>query len=92
MEDDAYGELHSREPPPSSPFSLAGEKERQGIVHVSIFSKSLAPGLRLGSLSASLEFSCHVVVVKQSSGTHDDKLSQLVGVPLPEHSSLEPAA
>ena len=91
MEDDAYGELYFGEPPPPSLFALADEGERQWIIHVSSFSKSLAPGLRLAWLSAPPELLSHVVVVKQLSDTHAATLSQLVAFHYLNAGSLEPA-
>ncbi|HDQ73254.1 MAG TPA: PLP-dependent aminotransferase family protein [Chloroflexi bacterium] len=52
LEDDAYHELWYDEPPPSSLYELAPAGP---IVRLASFSKVLAPGLRLGWLSASPE-------------------------------------
>jgi DNA-binding transcriptional MocR family regulator len=49
VEDDAYRELFYGEPPPPSLWSLA---EPGSVVRVGSFSKTLAPGLRLGYLTA----------------------------------------
>jgi 2-aminoadipate transaminase len=91
MEDDAYGELYFGEPPPPPLFALADEEERQWIIHVSSFSKSLAPGLRLAWLSAPPELLSHAVVVKQLSDTHAATLSQLVAFHYLNAGALEPA-
>ena len=48
VEDDAYRELFYGEPPPPSLWSLA---EPGSVVRVGSFSKTLAPGLRLGFLT-----------------------------------------
>ena len=48
VEDDAYRELSYGEPPPPSLWSLA---EPGSVVRVGSFSKTLAPGLRLGFLT-----------------------------------------
>jgi len=48
VEDDAYRELSYGEPPPPSLWSLA---EQGSVVRVGSFSKTLAPGLRLGFLT-----------------------------------------
>jgi 2-aminoadipate transaminase len=48
VEDDAYRELFYGDPPPSSLWSLA---QPGSVVRVGSFSKTLAPGLRLGFLS-----------------------------------------
>jgi 2-aminoadipate transaminase len=91
IEDNAYGELYFGEPPPPSLFALADEEERQWIVHLSSFSKSLAPGLRLAWLSASPELLSHVAVVKQLSDTHAATFSQVVAFHYLNAGSLEPA-
>jgi 2-aminoadipate transaminase len=49
IEDDPYGELYFDAPPPPSIFS----RDRNGrVVYVGSFSKTLAPGLRVGWLAA----------------------------------------
>jgi DNA-binding transcriptional MocR family regulator len=91
VEDDAYGELYFREPPPPSLFSLANEEERQWIVHITSFSKTLAPGLRLAWMSAPSALRNHLVVAKQLGDTHTAMLSQLVAFHYLNAGSLEPA-
>jgi DNA-binding transcriptional MocR family regulator len=91
VEDDAYGELYFREPPPPSLFSLANEEERQWIVHIASFSKTLAPGLRLAWMSAPPTLQRHLVVAKQLGDTHAAMLSQLVAFHYLNAGSLEPA-
>ncbi|CAB3779526.1 2-aminoadipate transaminase [Paraburkholderia ultramafica] len=91
VEDDAYGELYFRDPPPPSLFALANDEERQWVVHISSFSKSLAPGLRLAWISAPPELLRHLVVAKQIGDTHSATLSQLVAFHYLNAGSLEPA-
>jgi 2-aminoadipate transaminase len=91
VEDDAYGELYFREPPPPPLFALANAEERRWVVHLSSFSKTLAPGLRLAWLSAPAKLLRHVVVAKQLSDTHASMLSQLVAFHYLNAGSLEPA-
>jgi 2-aminoadipate transaminase len=91
VEDDAYGELYFREPPPPSLFALANEEERQWVVHLASFSKILAPGLRLAWLSAPAELLRHVMVAKQLGDTHASTLSQLVAFHYLNAGNLEPA-
>ncbi len=91
VEDDAYGELYFREPPPPSLFALANDEERQWVVHLASFSKILAPGLRLAWMSAPAELLRHLVVAKQLGDTHASTLSQLVAFHYLNAGSLEPA-
>jgi 2-aminoadipate transaminase len=91
VEDDAYGDLYFREPPPPSLFALANDEERQWLVHLASLSKILAPGLRLAWLSAPTELMRHLVVAKQLGDTHASTLSQLVAFHYLNAGSLEPA-
>jgi 2-aminoadipate transaminase len=91
VEDDAYGELYFRDPPPPSLFALANEEERKWVVHVSSLSKTLAPGLRLAWMSGPPALLGHVVVAKQLGDTHAATLSQLVAFHYLNAGSLEPA-
>ncbi len=91
VEDDAYGELYFNEPPPPSLFALATEEEREWVVHISSFSKILAPGLRLAWMSAPAELLRHIVVAKQLSDVHAPTFAQLVAFHYLHAGSLEPA-
>ncbi|MEU0483769.1 aminotransferase class I/II-fold pyridoxal phosphate-dependent enzyme [Streptosporangium sp. NPDC006013] len=53
VEDDAYAELHLGEAP--APPSMAGLASYHGVIRLRTFSKTLAPGLRLGWLLAGPE-------------------------------------
>jgi 2-aminoadipate transaminase len=91
VEDNAYGELYFNEPPPPSLLALATEEEREWVIHLSSFSKILAPGLRLAWMSAPAELLRHIVVAKQLSDTHASTLAQLTAFHYLNAGSLEPA-
>ncbi|MGF6781918.1 DNA-binding transcriptional MocR family regulator [Paraburkholderia sp. GAS334] len=91
VEDDAYGELYFQDPPPPSLFALANAEERQWVVHLSSFSKVIAPGLRLAWLAAPAELMRHIHLAKQISDTHSSATSQMVGYHFLNAGSLEPA-
>ena len=91
VEDDAYGELYFRDPPPPSLFALANEEEREWVIHVSSLSKTLAPGLRLAWISGPSALLGHVVAAKQLGDAYAATLSQLVAFHYLNAGSLEPA-
>jgi DNA-binding transcriptional MocR family regulator len=91
VEDDAYGELYFRDPPPPSLLSLANADEREWVVHLSSFSKVLAPGLRLAWMGAPTGLMRHVVLAKQISDSHASAIAQLVAFHFLNAGSLEPA-
>ena len=91
VEDDAYGELYFHEPPPPSLLSLARPEEREWLVHLSSFSKVLAPGLRLAWMTGPAELMKHVLLAKQISDTHASAISQMVAFHFLNAGSLEPA-
>lgn len=91
VEDDAYGELYFQDPPPPSLLALANAEERQWVVHLSSFSKVIAPGLRLAWLVAPAELMRHVHLAKQISDTHSSAISQMVGYHFLNAGSIEPA-
>lgn len=73
IEDNPYGELrYSGEPvPPVAAFDRAGY-----VVHLSTFSKTISPGMRLGWLSASEELLKAFVLAKQASDLHTSTIEQ----------------
>lgn len=91
VEDNAYGELYFREPPPPSLLALASDEEREWVVHLASFSKSVAPGLRLAWMTSSASLLEHLTVAKQINDTHAATLSQLVAFHYLNAGSLEPA-
>ena len=75
IEDDTYRELHLGSAPPPSLHSL----DTQSIViHLNSFSKVLAPGLRLGWLSAAEPIVHQLALLKQRADPHMQNLVQLV--------------
>ncbi|WP_321883907.1 aminotransferase-like domain-containing protein [Burkholderia cepacia] len=91
IEDDAYGELYFRDPPPQSLLTLANDDERQWLVHLSSFSNVIAPGLRLAWLTAPDELLRHMLVAKETSDIHSSAMSQMIAYHFLNAGSLEPA-
>lgn len=76
VEDETSRELHIDEPAPSSLFSL---DERRGLViHLNTFSKTLAPGLRVGWVAAARAIIDQLSLLKQRVDLHAQNLGQLV--------------
>jgi DNA-binding transcriptional MocR family regulator len=74
VEDNPYGLLgFDREP---SPAMRAFDDE--GVVYLGSFSKTFAPGLRLGYLAASEDLFPRLVMLKQASDLHASRLSQYI--------------
>ncbi len=73
IEDDPYGELRYRgEPlPPVKSFDVCGQ-----VIYLSTFSKTIAPGLRLGWIVASRELIRKLVLAKQGTDLHTGTLVQ----------------
>jgi 2-aminoadipate transaminase len=73
LEDNPYSELRytGESPPPLAAL------DREGlVVHISTFSKTLSPGMRLGWLIASEEIFQTVVVAKQAADLHTSTIEQ----------------
>jgi DNA-binding transcriptional MocR family regulator len=75
IEDDTYRELFLSTPPPPSLHSLDTQSV---VIHLNTFSKMLAPGLRLGWLSAAPPIIEQLALLKQRSDPHMANLNQLI--------------
>ena len=81
VEDDAYSPLWFAEPPPPSLLALAQEMSEPPVcVHLSTFSKIMAPGLRLGWAIAPPSLLDRITVVKQIADVHTSTLDQAIAV------------
>jgi 2-aminoadipate transaminase len=74
VEDDPYGKLRYRgtEIPPIKHWDTAGQ-----VLYASTFSKTIAPGLRLGWVVAQPEFFSRMLILKQASDLHTSSFDQL---------------
>jgi DNA-binding transcriptional MocR family regulator len=75
IEDDTYRELFLNTPPPPSLHSMDTQSV---VIHLNTFSKMLAPGLRLGWLSAAPPIIEQLALLKQRSDPHMANLNQLI--------------
>lgn len=75
IEDDPYGKLRYRgtEVPPVKHWDTAGR-----VLYVSTFSKTIAPGLRLGWVAAPQEIFNRLLILKQASDLHTSSFDQRV--------------
>ena len=76
VEDDTYRELALESAPPPSLFKL--DEARNVVIRINSFSKMLAPGLRLGWISAVKPIVEQLALIKQQIDPHTQNLSQLV--------------
>ena len=74
IEDDAYRDLYLDAPPPPSLRQL---DEYKVVIYLSTFSKTLAPGLRLGWIAASEVIVEQLSLLKQTTDTYSPNLTQL---------------
>lgn len=74
IEDDTYRELFLNTPPPS----LHSLDTQSVVIHLNTFSKVLAPGLRLGWLSAAPPIVEQLALLKQRSDPHVANLNQMI--------------
>jgi DNA-binding transcriptional MocR family regulator len=87
VEDDTYRELALTEPPPPSLFKL--DEAHALVIRLNTFSKMLAPGLRLGWISAVRPIVDQLALIKQQVDPHTQNLSQLVVCQLVEQGVLD---
>ena len=76
VEDDTYRELSLAAPAPPSLFKL--DESHRVVIRVNSFSKMLAPGLRLGWVSAVRPIVEQLALIKQQVDPHTQNLAQLV--------------
>src|SRR5262245_39227128 len=76
VEDDTYRELALESTPPPSLFKL--DEARAVVIRINSFSKMLAPGLRLGWISAVKPIVEQLALIKQQIDPHTQNLSQMV--------------
>jgi DNA-binding transcriptional MocR family regulator len=76
VEDDTYRELALGSAPPPSLFKL--DEAHDVVIRINSFSKMLAPGLRLGWISAVAPIVDQLALIKQQIDPHTQNLSQLV--------------
>src|SRR6187551_3704542 len=73
VEDATYGELYFHEAPPPSLRELDAQNL---VIHLNSFSKMMAPGLRLGWLSAAPSIIDQIAIIKQRLDPHTQNLVQ----------------
>jgi 2-aminoadipate transaminase len=77
IEDDPYGDLRYRGSTQPSLLSLASQAGYEGVVRMGSFSKTLAPGLRLGYIAAPQVLIKKLVQAKQATDLHTATLTQM---------------
>jgi DNA-binding transcriptional MocR family regulator len=88
VEDDTYRDLALTGPPPP-PSLFALDEAHTVVIRINSFSKMLAPGLRLGWISAVRPIVDQLALIKQQVDPHTQNLSQLVIAELIENGVLD---
>jgi DNA-binding transcriptional MocR family regulator len=86
IEDDTYRELSLGAAPPPSLYSLDTQSV---VIHLNTFSKVLAPGLRLGWLSAVEPIVEQLALIKQRADPHTQSLIQHIAADLIEGGTFD---
>src|SRR5262245_1512236 len=87
IEDDTYRELTLSAPPPPSLYEL--DDMNAVVIHLNSFAKMLAPGLRLGWISAVPAIVEQLALIKQRADPHTQNLSQLAVAELLESGAFD---
>jgi 2-aminoadipate transaminase len=77
IEDDPYGDLRYEGQPQPMLLSIAAEMGCENVVRMGSFSKTLAPGLRLGYIAAPKALMNKLVQAKQATDLHTATISQM---------------
>ncbi len=89
VEDDPYGDLRY-EGESIPPLSALGAAQCHCSIYLSTFSKTLAPGLRLGWIVAPQEVSRQLVMAKQGADLHTNTFCQVIAYEYCRRGLLEP--
>ena len=87
IEDDTYRELTLSTPPPPSLYEL--DEMNTVVIHLNSFAKMLAPGLRLGWITAVPAIIEQLALIKQRVDPHTQNLSQLAVAELIESGAFD---
>lgn len=87
VEDDTYRELGMGAAPPPSLYEL--DDQHALVIHLNSFSKMLAPGLRLGWITAAQPIVDQLALIKQQADPHTQNLTQLVVAALIENGTFD---